>query len=269
MILLILLTVLSWGFCSPVLQEPPLQQSPSPWFMMFEEKSAHGDRVQFLRAQKKNIDVWKLQYPDVPVFAWQNDDNTLYRVIPLISFASIDTLYRQMKQVSKSIKARNRYMDEQPGSLPTVSGTVMVWVPELSHRREAKFSLNPDEPFTKWMFVYLLSGQEEAAVEALTNYRDYYADKKLDYPWDTFRVLLGNETPVMIGMFRAGSPSALQTKGNKIWEKHGDELRALWEAVVQHTWKIENKTGWFNSSLSNVPDVEPVEEVAGELQVAP
>lgn len=265
MTLFILLTILSSGLLSPVLQEPAPQQSQPPWFVVFEEKAAQGDRVQFLRAQKKAVDVWQQQIPDVPVFAWQNDDNTLYRVIPILSFASIDTLYRKIKQVSEGIKARSPDVEEQPVFPSAVSGTVMVWVPELSHHLEAEFSLNPDKPFTKWMFVYLLSGQEEAAVEALKNFRDYYVDKKLDYPWDTFRVLLGNETPVIIGMFRAGSPAALQEKGNKIWKKHGDELDALWEEVMRHTWKIENKTGWFNPSLSNMPVTEPEEQVAGGL----
>lgn len=265
MILLLLLTVFGRALASPGLPERDAQQSQPPWFVVYEEKATSGNLAQFMKAQKKTSDIWKTHHPDIPVFAWQNDDNTLYRVIPIFSFASIDTLHLKMEQVSELMKAGNPDEEERPANPSTVSGTVMMWVPELSHHQEMEFTQYPDKPYTQWMFVYLLSGHEEAAEEALKNFRDYYIDKKLDYPWDTFRVLLGNDTPVMIGMFRAQSQNSLQTKGNRIWKKHGDELGALWNEIVRHTWKIENKTGWFNQSLSNIPFIEPEEEVTGGL----
>lgn len=229
--------------------------------MVFEEKVAPGNRAHFMKEQKEIADLWKEHQSNVPVFAWQNDDNTLYRVIPIFSFASIDTLYRKMDQVSEIMKAGSQDMEERTSNRSTVSGAVMMWVPELSHHKKAEFTQYPDQPYTEWMFAYLISGHEEEAEEALKKFRDYYIDKKLDYPWDTFRVLLGNDTPVMIGMFRAESPTALQAKGKRIWDKHGGELGKLWDDVVRHTWKIENKTGWFNQSLSNLPVASPDEQV--------
>ncbi len=265
----ILLTVISLALASPDLRAkvPAVQQSPSGWFIFFEEKFASSNRAQFMKTQKEAVDMWKIYNPDVSVFAWQNDNNTLYRVIPILSFASIDTLYRKMEQVSKSIKATDYNAGVISGNQSTVTGTVMVWVPELSHHRGMEFSFYPDKPYTEWMFAYLHSGQEEEAEEALQRFRDYYIDKKLDYPWDTFRVLLGNDTPVIIGMFCAESPAALQAKGKRIWEKHGSELEKLWNDVVRNTWKIENKTGWFNQSLSNMPVVASEEIVNSEQSV--
>ncbi|MFW6289347.1 MAG: hypothetical protein ACOC0R_00150 [Mariniphaga sp.] len=233
------------------------------WFIVFEEKAVRGDRVQFLRKQKKAVDVWKLHHRNVPVFVWQSDDNILYRMIPIRSFASLDTLYRKMEAISKIINADSLGPDEIPASLSTVSGSVMTWMPELSHQQSSEFSEFAAKPYIEWMFVYLISGQEQKAEEALQRFRDYYAQNNLNYPWDTFRVLMGNNTPLLIGRFRAESPAALQAKGKKIWEKHGSELEKLWNNVVQHTWKIENKSGWFNPSLSNLPVAAPGHEVAG------
>lgn len=262
---IILMVVINMALASPEPQATAIQQSPPGWFIVFEEKGAAASPAQFMKAQKEAVDMWKKQNPDIPVFAWQNDDNTLYRVIPILSFASIDTLYRKMEQVSEINKAGGNGEEKSSGNLSTVSGTVMVWVPELSHHPDAEFSHRPDKPYTEWMFAYLLPDHEEKVQEALQRFRDYYIEKKLDYPWDTFRVLLGNNTPVMIGLFRAESPAALQKMGNRIWKKHGEELGSLWNEVMRHTWKVENKTGWFNQSLSNIPAIDPEEKVTGGL----
>lgn len=261
---LILLAAISLAFTFPGLPAPAAQESPPLWFIVFEEKFAPTNRTQFMRAQKKAVDSWKELHSKIPVYAWQNDDNTLYRVIPILSFASIDTLYLKMEQVSDFMKASNRGVEEKPVS-QSISGSVIMWVPELSHHQCAEFSKHSDKSYSEWMFFYLHSDQEQEAEEALRKFRDYYIENKLDYPWDTFRVLLGNDTPAIISLFRAESPAAMQAKGKRIWKKHGDRLEKLWDDVVQHSRKIENKTGWFNPSLSNMPAqvIELEEEVAG------
>jgi hypothetical protein len=265
MMQLIFLAIVSLSLASPIIQTPATEPASPGWFIVFEEKFAPSGRALFMKAQRESIDLWKMHFPEVPVFAWQNDDNTMYRIIPILSFASIDTLYRKVEQVSEIVKAGKVTSEERPGNQSTVSGTVMMWIPELSHNQSIKFSPYPDKPYSEWMFAYLHSGLEKEAGEALRRFRDYYIDNRLDYPWDTFRVLLGNDTPVMIGLFRAESQAALQLKGKQIWEKHGDELGKLWDDVVRYTWKIESKTGWFNPSLSNLPLVVPAEDVARGL----
>ncbi len=262
---IILLAFIGLAIASSALHLSATQQSPPGWFIVFEEKGTAVSPVQFLKAQKEAVDLWKKQNPEVPVYAWQNNDNTLYRIIPILSFASIDTLYQKMEHVSEVKKAGSNSKEANSINLSTVSGTVMEWVPELSHHPEAEFSPWPDKPYTEWMFVYLLPDHEKEAEEALRKFRDYYIEKKLDYPWDTFRVLLGTNTPVMIGLFRAESQEVLQHKGNRIWKKHGGELGSLWDEVMRHTWKVENKTGWYNPSLSNIPITEPEEEITGGL----
>ncbi len=234
-------------------------KSSPGWYIVFEEKVASANTALFMKTQREVADLWKRQYPNVTVFSCQNDDNTLYRVIPIYSFASVDTLYRKMEQVSVIMKTGGYGRDEKIKNLSTVTGTVMIWMPELSHQGK-EFSLYSDKPFAEWMFVYLLPDQELEAAEALRRFRDYYAENKLDYPWNTYRVVLGTDTPVLIGMFRDQSPASLQEKGRKIWEKHGTELEKLWGDVVRHTRRIEKKTGWFNPSLSNIPLMESAQK---------
>jgi hypothetical protein len=261
---IIFLVVLSLAFAGRGLLSPASGQSPPEWFIVFEEKPAPASSGQFMKAQMDAMDLWKKQNPQLPLFAFQNDDNALYRIVPILSFASIDTLFVKMEQMAEIMYAANSGEEEKYGNFSIVSGTVMVWMPELSHHLSPEFSLYHDKPYAEWLFTYLHPGQELEAAEALKQFRDYYIGNGLDYPWDTFRVLLGNDTPLLIGLFRAESPSVLRAKGNSIWEKHGPELRKLWDDVVKHSWKIETKTGWFKPSLSNLP-VEPDKEVTGGL----
>lgn len=250
----------------PLPQEQDDRQQHPPWFVVFEEKGAPGYTTSFMRSNREAIDVWKDFYPGLPVFTWQNDDNTLYRLVPISNFASLDTLHRQMKQVSKIMKTGSAPDAQSENNPSTISATVMTSVPELSYHSSAEFGPDPGTPYTQWMFIYLVSGKEEEGEQAFRNFRDYYLENSLDYTWHAFRVLLGNNTPLLIGVFCAESPASFQEKEKKIWDKHGGELELLWNQVVRHAWKVEKKTGWFSQSLSNVPAPSPDEEIVNSMQ---
>jgi hypothetical protein len=262
---LIFLVVLSMAVAGRGLLTPASGQSPPEWFIVFEEKPSFANDAQFMKAQMEAADLWKKHNPLLPLFAFQNSDNSLYRIVPIRSFASIDTLYGKMEQMADIMHAASSGKEETSLNTSTVSGTVMMWMPELSHYLSPEFTRYHNKPYAEWLYAYLHPGHEQEAAEALKKFRDYYINNGLDYPWDAFRVLLGNDTPLLIGLFRAESPSALRTKGNGIWEKHGSELRNLWDDLVRHAWKIETKTGWFKPSLSNIPVVSPEEPVAGGM----
>jgi hypothetical protein len=231
------------------------QQSSPPWFIVFEETVSPANRVRFMEVQHEAVDLWKKHNLDVPVMAYENDDNALYWVVPIRNFASIDTLFQKMGQLSEKMKAEGYDGDAKFRDLSTISSTVMMWVPELSYHPNDESGNSIEKPYTEWMFAYLLSGHEKEAADAIKKFKAYYIEHEIDYPWETFRVLLGHNTPLLIGMFRGTTPADLDTQNGLIWKEHGAELGKLWGDVTKHAWKIENKSGWYNASLSNRPDM--------------
>ena len=229
------------------------QQSSTPWYIVFEETVSPANRARFMEVQHEAVDLWKKHNLDFPVMAYENDDNAFYWVIPIRNFASIDSLYQKMAMLSERLKAEGYDGDARFRDLSTISTTVMMWDPGLSYHPENDPNYANGKDYTEWMFAYLLSGHEKEAAEALTKFKAYYIQNNIDYSWETFRVLLGHDTPLFIGMFRAESPAALQTLNERIWNEHGAELGKLWGEVAKHSRKIVNKTGWYNPSFSIRP----------------
>lgn len=230
----------------------PAQQSSPPWFVVFEEHVSPADRAQFMKVQKEAVELWKTHQLDIPVYAYQNDDNALYWVIPIRNFASIDTLYKKMGEFSEKTKAAGYDGDAKFRDLSTISTTVIRWDPELSYHPNDVF-MSPGKPYMEWMFINLRSGHEKEMADAIKKYIDFYSKNNIDNPWDTFHVMMGNDNPAMIIMFRAESPVTMRTLDAQIYEQHGEELNNLWNNAIMHARKIENKTGWEMPSFSYMP----------------
>jgi hypothetical protein len=235
------------------LVEVTAQQPAPPWFIVFEESVSPSNMPRFMEVQTEAVDLWKKHKLDIPVYSYLNDENTFYWVVPITNFASIDTLYQKMGKMSQKLKAEGYDGAAKFRDLSTVSTTVVSWVPEMSYHYSGSLVQDPNKPYVEWMFVHLLSGHEEEAAEALKKFRAYYVDNKLDYSWDAFRVLIGNDAPALIGQFREESQVILSEKNAKIWGQHGSELAKLWAEVSKHAWKIDNKTGRYHAQFSNVP----------------
>jgi hypothetical protein len=249
---LILLVVLGLVFGTMVPEVLTAQQSP-PWFVVFEETVSPSNRAQFMKVQKEAVGLWNKYQFDVPVYAYENDDNAIYWVVPIRNFASIDTLYQKMMQLSDKMMDNGYDGAAKFRDLSTVSGSVIMWDPELSYHPNDEFRQTQDEPYIEWMFIYLLSGHEKEFADAVKQYIRFYKKHNIDYPWDTFRVMLGNDTPAMIAMFKSKDPASMRTKDAILHEKHQEEFGKLWNNLILHTRKIENKTGWYRSDLSNLP----------------
>ncbi len=229
------------------------QQSSPPWFLVFEETVSPANRTRFMEVQQEAVDLWKKHNLDIPIMTYENDDNALYWVTPIRNFASIDTLFQKMGQLSEKLKAEGYDGDAKFRDLSTVSSTVMMWVPELSYHPNGESQNSIEEPYTEWMFAYVLSGHEKEVSDAFKKLITYFKENQVDYPWDTFHVMLGNDTPLIIGVFRGENQSVIHAKRDRMWQEHGAELGKLWGNITKHARKIENKTGWYNPSLSNMP----------------
>lgn len=229
------------------------QQASPQWFLVMEEFVASSDRQQFMEVQKEAVGLWKKHNLDVSIFAHLTDDNSLYWVVPIRNFASIDTLYQKTKAFSEKAKQEGYDGSEKFRDLSTFSQTVMMWDPELSYHLNDRFG-EPDKNYKEWMFVYLLSGHEEEAAAVIKKYIDFYSKNNIDYPWDTFRVLFGSDSPALIMMTSAKDRVSLHTLEAEIEKQYQEEeLVNMWNEFSSHVRRMENKTGWFSPSLSHFP----------------
>lgn len=229
------------------------QQSSPMWVMLFEEHVSPADRSGFMKVQQEAVGLWKKHNLDIMVLAYENDDNDFYWVVPIRNFASIDTLYSKMAVMSEKMKADGYNGAEKFKDLSTISSSVLVYAPELSHRPGRESGQSVEYPYTEWMHCYLRSGHEKEAADAIKKYVGFYEENGEDYSWDTYRVLLGNETPALVMKVSTTNPADLRTREAELMDKYGSDFSMMWNDFAKHLRKTEIKTGWFMPEFSNFP----------------
>lgn len=228
------------------------QNTSPPWFIVFEEHVSPANYEQFMKVQKEAVDLWDKHQMPIDIYAYNNDDDAIYWVVPIRNFASIDTLFSNMMQTMQTMKEEEGYDgNEKFKDLSTMSQTVMMWVPELSYHPNDEFGDNEGKPYREWSFAHLRSGHEEEAAAAIKDIISFFEDNNIDMSWDVFRVLLGDDTPTMITMFSAKDRAEMATRGKTLWENHGSEINQLLENYNRHARKIENKAGWYMADFSH------------------
>lgn len=102
----------------------------------------------------------------------------------------------------------------------------------------------------EWSFCYMRQGHDAEAAAAIKKFVDFYTKNQIDYNWDFFEVVLGNDVPVWIGMNNGTDPIAMRQTEKNLDEKYGEEFKKLWAEFAQHIRRIEIKTGWYKAEWS-------------------
>jgi hypothetical protein len=223
-------------------------------YMVFEEHVAPSVRSEFMEVQQEAVDMWKKYEMDIPVFCYSNDENSLYWVVPIQNFASIDTMFMKMGKMTEKMKADGNDMNEKFRDLSTMTSSVIMWDQDLSYHPNDEYGQTMDKRYIEWTFLYVRSGHEKELAAAIQKYIDFYSEKEEDYPWDIFRVVMGENMPAVIFMVRAESPAALHAQEKELMENYQSDFGEMWENVSKHLRDSETKTGWFIPKFSMLPE---------------
>lgn len=249
---LIVICILVSGFA---MQSTRAQQPVPVNFVVFEEFVKPADWPAFKEVQQKAVDLWKKHNLDVPVYTYQTDMNSVYWVMPVQNFASLDNLFGKFDALTKKMKDEDGF-DAQTAfrDLSTSRGEVIMWSADLSYHPDGQFGQSPNKPYCEWAFCSIKSGHEKEASDAVKKYIEFYKKTGEKYEWDLYVVLLGHEMPMWILMTRAESPLALQQMETDLNKKYSKEFGEMWNAFTKHVNKIDNVTGWFLPKWSlNLP----------------
>jgi hypothetical protein len=223
-------------------------------YIVFEEHVSPSDRSEFMEVQQEAVDLWKKYEMDIPVFCYSTDENSFYWVIPIVNFASVDTMFSKMGKMSEKMKADGYDGNEKFKDLSTVTSSVIMWDPELSFHPNDEYGQTMDKRYIEWTFLYVRSGHEKELADAIKKYIDFYNEKEEDYPWDVFRVVMGESMPGVIFMVRSESPAALHAQEKVLMEKYQSDFGEMWKDLAEHLRDTETKTGWFMPRFSMLPE---------------
>lgn len=242
--LLFVFCMLFWGIKSMVGQTQ--DEAPPPFYVVFEEFVAPSDLPAFKALQDKAIKLWIKHEMDVPIWAYQNNDNAYYWVIPLNNFAGLDGLYQKMMTFSETLKEKEGFDgDQEFRDLTTGRQLVLSWSNELSYHPAGNYGQTADKSYIEWMFCYLKAGHEKEVAAAAKKYIEFYNSIDESYEWDIYMTMIGYDTPMWIFMTRSKNAIEMRQLEADLWAKYNTELEQLWLDFSKHVRKFENKTGWF------------------------
>lgn len=242
----ILFIVLILFLCSASSTLVQSQESNNPaMFLVFEESVAPAHMPKFIEVQSEALEKFDELNSELTVYAYRLQDFSFYWVIPIKNFASIDTVYSEMKTNHQKLLENGYNPTAKFRDLSTLSQFVVRWNKELSYYPE-DFEA-PEEPdiFYEWAFIHLKSGHEKEAAEAIKMYQEFYDSVEETYQWDMYEVLLGNQTPCWILESQAKTEVDMRTTESELNEKYGEKFKEMWPEFVQHVDKMEIKKGWY------------------------
>ena len=244
--------ILYLGFC-PICSQA--QQPSSQNFIVFEEFVSPADIPAYMKVQTQAKELWDKYELKIPIYAYRNDDNAFYWIVPMENFASLDTLFDEVTELYEKMKTEDDFDGEQAfRDLYHSRQTVIHWSENLSYHPSGNFGQSLEEPYVEWAFCYLKSGHEKEAGAAVKKWIEFYNSIEETYEWDVYVAMLGHDLPMWILMTRAKSKLALITKEKELLEKYGKEFGEMWAEFSKHLRRMENKTGWFMPKFSNLPE---------------
>ncbi|WP_163714495.1 hypothetical protein [Mangrovibacterium lignilyticum] len=230
------------------------QEEAPARFIVFEDFVSPSDMPAYWEAQTEACELWAKHKLDIPVYAYLNDENVFYWVIPIKNFASIDDLYAKFMGLHQAMIDEDDFnADEAFADLYTGRQSVIQWDKELSYHAAKTGEEQPDKPFAEWMFCQVRAGHEQDFDAAIKAYVDYYKNIGSDYEWDVYKTLLGPDTPTYIIMVRAEDEVAMRTIEKELNDKYKDDFEELWQQFSKQLRSYETKKGWFLPKLSNMP----------------
>lgn len=243
----IVLSLLFIGFL-PVISQG--QQAAPVNYVVFEERFSTADMPAFNNVQQETVDLWKKFDLDIPIICYSTDDNAYFWVMPVSSFASIDTIFMKSAAFMKKAQEQEGFDGSGFRDLSTTNFSYISWRPDLSYHFGENTGQNVEEPYVEWSFCYMRQGHEAEATAAIKKFIDFYTQNGINYDWDFFAVTLGYDVPLWIGMNRSTDPIAMRETEKNLDEKYGDDFKNLWAEFAQHVRRIEIKTGWFKPEWS-------------------
>ncbi|PTN08011.1 hypothetical protein [Mangrovibacterium marinum] len=234
---------------------PAFAQDAAPTkFVVFEEFVSPADMPAFWEAQKTTSELWQKHELDIPVYAYLNDDDAFYWVMPIENFGSLDAIFTKFHAMFQTMIDEDGF-DASSAFRDLYSGRQLVieHAPDLSHLLADENKPSEEEPFCEWMFCYLKAGHEKEVDQALKNFVDYYTEIGSTYTWDVYKSLFGFETPMYILMVKSEDEVTLRTEEKALRENNKENFEKMWQEFAPHVRKLETKKGWYLPKFSNIP----------------
>jgi len=222
------------------------QEADTPeMYLVMEEFVAPADMDAFWKAQTEAIELWDKLNIKMNYSAYRTDQNSFYWAMPINNFAGIDALFAQFMETHKAMIDAGWDPEQKFRDLSNISQFVVLRNKELSYQPEEKATTDERDIFYEWTFIYLKSGHQKEAAEAIKKYIDFTKEKGIAYYWDVYEVVFGNHTPCWILESSAKNEEDFRRMESDLNKQYKADYMQLWKNFVQHVRTFETTKGWY------------------------
>lgn len=220
------------------------EKEAPPMFFVIEEFVAPSDLNEFKKVQSEAVKLFDEIDLKMTFSCYRTDQNSFYWVVPIENFAGIDKLHAQIKSNNKAFMDKGYNPAEKFRNLSTMSQFVVLWDKDLSYHPNPANEDEAPHKFHEWSFVYLKSGHEKEAGEAIKAYQKFYDGVEESFSWSIYPVAMGENMPCWILHVSAESEIALRKQEKVLMEKYGKEFEKMWSEFAVHILDSKTVKGW-------------------------
>jgi len=194
--------------------------------------------------------------------AFQTDEMEMVYVMPMTSFADMDTLsgeFMAMEQAGGD--AWKQLMEQGAGTTVKADEWVVIRLADASYEA-AEPAVTPEAAKVfRWDFYYLEPGKEADATQLAKDVKALYEQKGLHDSWSVFQAIMGSELPYFVVGTPGTSPADIEARRQAAQAALGD----AWTKVEQRISSLVRSTrtvyAWARPDLSIPPPaMEKMEE---------
>lgn len=253
----VLSLLLFLGLFVPVSAQENMMQKDQMFFV-HEEVVPFNMVDQYEKTSKEIMQLFKDKNLGVSaIYASMRDDDHYYYIVPISSYASIDTIGQAFNEFGKAIMNddnANKLMDENNDAIDYTHEFVLRKSADLSYNPKGS-DMNPgDMMFIHWDFYTIKSGKMKEIIELGKKFKDLNMKKGIKTPYDVWFVDLGENSNVLVITTLAKDAADFYQTANKDNETMGHDADDLYKQMTSYTTKFTNLNGHLRPDLGYKKD---------------
>jgi len=247
--------LLSLFACSLMLNPLDAQKPQKQLWFQWDDVVYPAKVKEYVEAAKAVNEFLKEQNYPYPMNAYSSDDFHFYYVMPISSYAAIDTMEMMWAEIFQKVGEEKMAPLGKAFIGTQESGLNRIYAhrPDLSYEAESNYPGENETNFASLYINYPMYGMGMKFEEVCKKWVDLHKSKNTDFSYDIFEVVLGDEAPCYFFVSWSENAATYYAKNIEIWSKINEDGKKLQQEMFSLLRKVDAKHLWYRKDLSYIP----------------
>lgn len=211
--------------------------------------------AEYVEATKAVNEFLKEQKYPAPMNVYSSDDFHYYYVMPISSYAAIDTMEMMWTKIFQEVGEEKMapLWKAFTGTQELGRKRIYVHRPDLSYTAESSYLGDKEANFLLLYICYPMYGMGMQFEDVCKKYVDLYKTKNIDASYNLFEILLGDEEPCYFFVMNGENAAAYYAKSMELWNILEADAKEIQQEMYSLLRKVDVKHLWYRKGLSYIP----------------